>query len=388
MRDVERVGAVLTRLEQSLGPGRRVVDAALRQQIVDAHAAVGWDPAAEVVIELGPPAAPEDLHDLEQLWRQRFGATLPADYRALLERHDGIQVYDAEPGTEARARSPNLPEQLPGGDVLMSCRAVRDWLETIVYEETDPSGARGTKHPPFSPFFDLDGDSWYGFDFSSGATSRPAIIHPDAETLWGGAESPVASSFTEWLGVWVEGGMEPVCLFAPSLRRPASLPEPGFAASVPTPPQLASASPLPTSSTESQPAPLSLVRPRLAAWSGVVFFGGFLLLLIAWHRMTAEVVPALALFAYFVWRVRSSGHVVEIDERGVYDGALGRPRIAWSEVVDVGIEGSDAAGRLTLRLAGPPAEDVRVALDGVQVPLATVCSSAIAFWHANGQRPR
>jgi hypothetical protein len=47
-------------------------------------------------------------------------------------------------------------------------------------------------------------------------------------------------------------------------------------------------------------------------------------------------------------------------------------------VADVSFEGTEVAGRLVLKLIGPPSEDVRIVLDGLQTPPAAVLSSAIA----------
>jgi hypothetical protein len=372
--DVQRVKDVLGRLKSALDARGLVTDPELRRRIVEAHQDVDWSLDAQVIVDLGPPATSEQLHALQALWDARFAAKLPDDYRAFLQQHDGLAVREAEPADVERPADYQAdPTQFTAHSV-MTCRAVCEWLESVVYEETHPDGRRIVKDPRFAPFFEIDSD-WFGFDFKAGVTSQPPNAFADGEVLWKPALEPVATSFASWLERLAARGFHSIALMLPD-----ELPQ---SEGLRVPP---ASEPPPKRSVPRQEAtlsvPLVLTRPKLGVLVGALLSGAFLVLSVAWQRMSMQALLALALFAYCVWRLRSSRYSVEIDERGVYDGALGRPRLAWSSVADVSFEGSEAAGRLVLKLKGPPSEEVRIVLDGLQTPPAAVLSAAIAYWHA------
>lgn len=372
--DVQRVKAVLARLKSALDARGCVTEPALRQRIVEAHQDVGWSLDARVIVDLGPPATSEQLQALEALWHERFAMELPADYRAFLEQHDGMAVREAGPSPDAELPADYLTDPTTfTGYSLMTCRAAREWLESTVYEETHPDGTRTTKDPRFAPFFELDSD-WFGFDFKAGITQQPPIAHADGEVLWKPALDPVATGFAAWLERLADRGFESIGLLLPDERAPSERPN--------SPPAEPPSSKPAAGPDVSLIVPLVLTRPKLGVAMGALLSGAFLVLSVALQRMSSQALIALALFGYCVWRLSSSRYALEIDERGVYDGALGRPRVAWSSVADVSFEGNEVAGRLVLKLKGPPSEDVRIVLDGLQAPPAVVTSSAIAFWHA------
>lgn len=95
-----------------------------------------------------------------------------------------------------------------------------------------------------------------------------------------------------------------------------------------------------------------------------------------------RVAIGLLLVAYCVKRVASSRYVVEIDERGILDGATRRPRISWQSIADLSCEMVGDAGVLVLVLEGPRRDEVRVDLDGINAPLQTVFSSAQDYWQS------
>ena len=373
--DVQRVKHVLARLKLALDARGRVTDPALRQRIVEAHQDVAWSLDAQVIVDLGPPATSVQLQALEGLWNDRFATELPADYLAFLERHDGMTVREAGPPDDAELPAGYLTDPATfTAYSVMTCRAAREWLESMVYEETHPDGTRITKDPRFAPFFELD-SSWFGFDFKAGATSHPAIAHADGEVLWKPTLEPVATCFAAWLERLADRGFESIGLLMPDERALSESPKP--------PPVSEPPSRKPARARDvTLIVPLVLTRPKLGVLVGALLSGGFLVLSVAMQRMSMQALLALAMFGYCVWRLRSSRYTVEIDERGVYDGALGRPRMAWSSVADVSFEGNEVAGRLVLKLTGSPSEDVRIVLDGLQTPPAAVLSSAIAYWHA------
>lgn len=372
--DVQRVKHVLARLKLSLDGRGCVTDPALRQRIVEAHQDVDWSPDARVMVDLGPPAASEQLQALQALWDERFATELPADYRAFLEQHDGMAVRQAGPQDDAELPAGYLTDPMTFmGYSMMTCRAAREWLETTVYEETHPDGTRVTKDPRFAPFFEIDSD-WFGFDFKAGATNQPPIALADGEVLWKPTLEPVATCFAAWLERLADRGFESIGLLLPDERAQSESPKPP---PVSEPPSRT----LPRRDVTLL-VPLVLTRPKLGVLVGALLSGGFLVLSVAMQRMSLQALLALAVFGYCVWRLKSSRYSIEIDERGVYDGALGRPRLAWSSVADVSFEGNEAGGRLVLKLTGPPSEDLRIVLDGLQTPPAAVLSSAIAYWHA------
>jgi hypothetical protein len=95
-----------------------------------------------------------------------------------------------------------------------------------------------------------------------------------------------------------------------------------------------------------------------------------------------RVALALLLVVYCVKRLLSSRYIVEIDERGILDGAIKRPRIPWAKIVDLECETVGDAGSLVLTLNEPGRPKVEVDLDGVDAPRQTVFSSAQSYWTA------
>ena len=97
---------------------------------------------------------------------------------------------------------------------------------------------------------------------------------------------------------------------------------------------------------------------------------------------------SLLVVAYCVKRLASSRYIIEIDERGIFDGATGLPRVPWSRMTDLTCEANGNLGALLVRLDGAERREVRVYLDGVDVPLQTIFRSALAYWEAGRNAPK
>jgi hypothetical protein len=100
------------------------------------------------------------------------------------------------------------------------------------------------------------------------------------------------------------------------------------------------------------------------------------------HRWSpVRTVIAAGCLIYCIKRVTSSRYLIEIDERGILDGAARPLRIPWTSITDLGCESTGDGGALLVSLREQP-EELRIELDGVQAPIQTVMRSATAYWQA------
>jgi len=137
--------------------------------------------------------------------------------------------------------------------------------------------------------------------------------------------------------------------------------------------------------------PLYLKRSRTGVLIGLVVTVGALGVLVALGEWRGGLVLrgllGLGVLAACILRLRSSRYQIEVDERGILDGATRQGRIGWERIADIDCEAHGDYGALILKLKGAEPREVRIDLAGVQVPLQAVLASALAYWHAVAASP-
>jgi hypothetical protein len=387
-RDAEKVRALLASVDAKLDSDGLVLEPELRTRITRAHAEGGMLGDAVVYVVRAPPASAESLEKLRRACRESFGADLPPDYLAFLERYDGMTVCEAS--REEAVRYAEDPTSF-ADEAVMSTAVILDWLEAYKADVTHPDGRQSIERPGLLPFYEIASEvGYHAFDFSSVAASPPGVIDVSAERLFdrSAKHDVLAPCFARWLEGFFAAGCEPFAVrehverAAKSAARKAAskTTQPSFAGGiapeVPREPDVM----LPLVLRRSKTGIVILTIAMVGALATIVFLGGG-------SRIVFRIVIVLAVLVYCVKRVMASRHLIEIDEEGVLDSATGNGRIAWREIVDVGCEATRGGGALILTLEG--SRVVRIDLDGVRTPIQTVISSAIAYLHAaKAQRAR
>lgn len=141
-----------------------------------------------------------------------------------------------------------------------------------------------------------------------------------------------------------------------------------------------------TDTKASTVVPLHLKRSRTGVVVGLVVTLAALGFLVALGRWDGRVVPrallGLVVVAACILRLQSSRYQIEIDARGICDGATREGRIGWERIADIDCEARGDYGALLLQLKGAAPREVRIDLAGVHVPLQAVLASALAHWQA------
>jgi hypothetical protein len=199
----DRLHAILDALAAKLDGRGVVVDPAVRSAIVAAHADTGMPADAKVAIVRGRPAPAKALRELEGIVRDRFGAGLPADWRAFLERHDGLAVVELD--GDVVPREVDLTDHA----LIPAAHAVA-LLGDLTLRMVDGGRAHDVT-APHVPFYDLVESGCVALSYGRDAAAPP-VIDVDLELPWHEIDdrAPVlAQTFTDWLSAFVASGLEP-----------------------------------------------------------------------------------------------------------------------------------------------------------------------------------
>ena len=201
-----RVEATLRALAQKL-ERCAVIDAELRDSIVEAHRDGGMPEDAAPVVVLRRPASTVLLAELNALVLSRFRRGLPPDLRALLARHDGLWMGEVE--------SPNCEELLAidhWEEGVFATSTILGELRSELSTDTAPDGPVTARYRPVLPFFEVPDQGWHALDF----TRATAAAGVPVVTYWFDEESEttedcevIADSFATWFERWVTSGFDP-----------------------------------------------------------------------------------------------------------------------------------------------------------------------------------